>query len=110
MHFFNRWPMPPPEDFLKCFPTSDGGDIPDWSVQQNKALLDATPEYLFNSVAAPRVKQMVPQAKFVIILRVRGLALDACTRVTETVLLHRMIGLCQQTGPERLSWPMAPRS
>ena len=67
VHFFNRWPLPPADEFLKCFPNSEQ---PDWSLQNQLALVDATPEYLFNSVAAPRVKAIVPQAKFVVILRV----------------------------------------
>jgi len=34
-------------------------------------LVDGTPDYMFNAMAAPRLKEMVPQAKFVVILRVR---------------------------------------
>ena len=34
-------------------------------------LVDATPDYMFNAMAAPRMKEMVPQAKFVVLLRVR---------------------------------------
>ena len=37
-----------------------------------KFLFDATPEYLLNPAVAPRMKQMVPQAKIVIVLRVRS--------------------------------------
>ena len=69
LHFFNRWPMPPTEDFLPCFPANvtqrPGGAMPD------RVLVDGTPDYLFNSVAAPRIKAVVPQARFVVILRVR---------------------------------------
>lgn len=33
--------------------------------------LDSTPEYLFSPSVAPRVKQMIPNAKFVVVMRVR---------------------------------------
>ena len=33
--------------------------------------VDSTPEYLFSPSVAPRVKQMIPHAKFVVVLRVR---------------------------------------
>jgi hypothetical protein len=69
VHFFNRWPLPSTQDFLECYP--NGGD-PEWALQKQFALVDATPEYLFNSMAAPRMQAVVPQAKFVIILRVRA--------------------------------------
>ena len=35
------------------------------------ALVDATPEYLFNAWSPPRIKAAAPHARFVIVLRVR---------------------------------------
>lgn len=39
--------------------------------QKNKVLLDGSPQYLMVPSAAARVKASVPQAKFVIVVRVR---------------------------------------
>ena len=77
LHFFNRWPMPPSEDFLRCFPDNiapGSGTWQDGTPAASRALVDATPEYIFNSVAAPRIQAVVPHAKFVLILRVRAAA------------------------------------
>lgn len=76
VHYFNRWPLPPQSSFLQCFPPEhntiarDG----DHKVAPSHVLVDGTPDYMFNSVAAPRIKGLVPQAKFVIVLRVRPLS------------------------------------
>jgi hypothetical protein len=70
--------MPPAVEFLKSYPdmtTQNSGDWPGGAYLQRKALVDGTPDYLFNSVAAPRIRAVVPQAKFVIILRVGPRAL-----------------------------------
>lgn len=66
--------MPPTQDFLKLYPISilqTTGAWSDGKALETKALIDGTPEYLYNSVAAPRIRAVAPQAKFVIILRVR---------------------------------------
>lgn len=60
--------MPPVESFLPLFP-SNVTNRPDGSMP-DRVLVDGTPDYLFNPVAAPRIKAVVPQARFVIILRV----------------------------------------
>lgn len=49
---------------------------PVW-VRTNFTLVDATPDYLFNALAPPRVRAMWPHAKFVVLLRVRRRALLA---------------------------------
>jgi hypothetical protein len=60
--------MPSPEDFLRSFPETVP-EQPD-GIMQDRVLMDGTPDYFFISVAAPRIKAVVPQARFVIILRV----------------------------------------
>jgi hypothetical protein len=71
VHFFNRWPLPENTkmEYMSCFPKGT------WQLAPNKepaayALVDATPDYMFNPMAAPRIKAMWPQAKFVVLLRV----------------------------------------
>eukprot|EP00892_Ulva_mutabilis_P006828 jgi/Ulvmu1/4517/UM002_0243.1 len=67
LHFFDRWPMPPANAFLDSFPSE--GVVRQKNQPLRKALFDATPDYLFNSVAAPRIKALLPAAKFVVVLR-----------------------------------------
>jgi hypothetical protein len=65
--------MPAQEDFLRCFPPEHRniGHNVDHKIVPSHVIVDGTPDYMFNSVAAPRIKSLVPQAKFVIVLRVR---------------------------------------
>jgi hypothetical protein len=59
LHFFNQWPMPPTQDFLKLYPDSLSQTTGAWSdgaASETKALIDGTPEYLCTSVAAPRIR------------------------------------------------------
>ena len=62
--------MGPSQEFLNLFPAKKRlralHNIP-------AVFLDSTPNSLFSPTVAPRVKQMVPHAKFVIVLRVRPL-------------------------------------
>ena len=73
MHFFNRWPLPSPpkREFLRCFPsrTWNIANMPD---PNNFTLVDATPDYMFNAMAPPRIKAIWPNAKFLVLLRVRA--------------------------------------
>lgn len=78
--------MPPSEDFLPCFP-ANVTQAPG-STGRERVLVDGTPDYLFNSVAAPRIRAVVPQARFVIILRVRG------TSTGECAALHSLLACC----------------
>ena len=88
VHFFNRWPLLQPAGprFLTYFEpaltgrlTGHPGEYPTSDPHHNEgqpwkkdefALVDGTPEYLFNSWAPARIKAVVPQAKFVVLLRV----------------------------------------
>lgn len=75
LHFFDRWPMPPPGAFVDSFSSESIASKPKQHLK--RALFDATPDYLFNSVAAPRIQALLPSARFVVVLRVRCLALAA---------------------------------
>jgi hypothetical protein len=92
VHFFNRWPLPKPpkREFLRCFP------VQTWNIAKhedprNFTLVDATPDYMFNGMAAPRIKAMWPQAKFLVLLRVRPShsTTPASETVAETVAEQR---------------------
>lgn len=71
VHFYNRWPQPqsPKRNFLKCYPKSTWAWSDDTQTSLNYTLIDGTPEYLFNSMVPPRLKQMWPQARFIVLLR-----------------------------------------
>lgn len=71
LKFFNRWPLPPIEDYLHAWNSSLIGDIIA-GVATDRVLLDASPQYLMVPAAAPRVKAAVPHAKFLIVVRVRS--------------------------------------
>lgn len=58
----------PLQEFLECFAQEEQAAA--IAGKQNVVFLDATPAYLRTPAAAPRVKQSLPHAKFVIILRV----------------------------------------
>lgn len=79
MHFFNRWPMPAGEMFLECFPSAHR-KISEHNLADH-VLVDGTPDYMFNSVAAPRIKGMVPQAKFIVVLRVRDATISKAMKI-----------------------------
>ena len=70
VRFFNSLPLGTSQEYLDLFSEKKLRralyDIP-------SVFLDSTPNYLFSPTAAPRVKQMVPHAKFVVVLRVRPL-------------------------------------
>eukprot|EP00892_Ulva_mutabilis_P012431 jgi/Ulvmu1/9560/UM053_0049.1 len=66
VHFFDQWPGGTGRDYIACFP------LPVRTAALNNkphVLMDASPEYMLTPVAAPRVQAIVPQARFVIILR-----------------------------------------
>ena len=69
LQFFNTWPARNTSEFLSMWPPHELRAMRDGS--SRKFLFDATPEYLLNAAVPPRMKQMVPQAKIVIVLRVR---------------------------------------
>ena len=64
---FDRWPLQTPLNVLAGYP--------DEATQQDagrkRVLLDATPGYLASPIAPARVQQLVPNARFVVVLRVR---------------------------------------
>jgi hypothetical protein len=80
VHFFNRWPLQATAktDYISCFPASTW-KLRNGTQSPHYTLVDATPDYMFNSMAAPRIKAMWPNAKFIVLLRVRPLALPAVT-------------------------------
>lgn len=67
VHFFDHWPLGSTQEYLSCFPAEVQEQA---AVGKPHVLVDATPAYLYTPAAAPRIKQAVPNAKFVIILRV----------------------------------------
>lgn len=75
VHFFNRWPLPKnaKREYLACFPQKTWKLPPlhEHPHAVNFTLLDATPDYMYNTMAAPRIKAMWPHAKFIVLLRVR---------------------------------------
>lgn len=75
--------MPPADAFLDSFPTMSIARNPNKPAKV--ALFDATPEYLFHSVAAPRIKALFPQARFVVVLRVRPLHLMQVHSYTDCI-------------------------
>ena len=60
----------------------NGGDIP-----ASDCLLEGTPNYLYIALAAPQIQAMVPQAKFVVVLRVCRMFLDNYLRNYCNVIL-----------------------
>ena len=71
-HFFNRFP-PPPGNFLNCYDPELVNLPTDLTAEDvNYTLVDGTPDYMFNAMAPPRIKALIPQAKFVLVLRVRN--------------------------------------
>jgi hypothetical protein len=63
--------MPPVKSYLQCFPEDVLQPQHDEANRtRHTVLVDGTPDYLFNSVAAPRIRAMVPHARFVVVLRV----------------------------------------
>eukprot|EP00892_Ulva_mutabilis_P006868 jgi/Ulvmu1/4553/UM002_0281.1 len=73
VHFFNRWPLPQnaKKEYLGCFPQKTWKLPPlhEHPHATNFTLVDATPDYMFNTMAAPRIKAMWPHAKFIVLLR-----------------------------------------
>ena len=70
-------PSPPKREFLLCFPSSTW-DISQMADPNNFTLVDATPDYMFNAMAPTRVKAIWPDAKFLVLLRVRCWPLVTC--------------------------------
>jgi hypothetical protein len=80
---------------MDCFPSNVTLQPP--GAKPDTVLVDATPDYLFNSIAAPRIKSIVPQARFVIILRVRA-------RSFSSWLLQIAVGVCRQFQWHMVCW------
>lgn len=84
LHFFNRWPPLPTNSFPMLW-RREAGDRQapnrskyiramqdqDVHLPHSFAMLDATPEYLFNAWSPARIKAAVPHARIVLVLRVR---------------------------------------
>eukprot|EP00892_Ulva_mutabilis_P004466 jgi/Ulvmu1/2391/UM131_0002.1 len=94
VHFFDSWPIGTTQEYLECFSEEHRQEAHEGHPH---VLVDASPAYLYTAAAAPRVKRVVPHAKFVIILREpadrvvslwrmmrRTLCPDAGTNGTET--------------------------
>lgn len=69
LNFFNQWPAGGREAYLGMWPQSEvtaaaAGD------DGGRFLLDVSADYLMNAVVPPRLKQLVPQAKVVVVLQV----------------------------------------
>eukprot|EP00892_Ulva_mutabilis_P002727 jgi/Ulvmu1/12455/UM009_0107.1 len=68
LHFFNGWPAGNKQAFMDMWPQEavqqmrTGGGAP-------RFLLDATPEYFMTPAVPPRLKQLVPQARVVVVLQ-----------------------------------------
>lgn len=69
VHFFDQWPLGPSTEYINCFPKKRR--VAALAGASRAVFLDASPEYLFTPAAAPRVQKILPNAKFVIVLRVR---------------------------------------
>eukprot|EP00892_Ulva_mutabilis_P012512 jgi/Ulvmu1/9633/UM054_0065.1 len=67
LQFFSRWPPLGTDEFMSMWPEEEIAAMLNGT--SRKFLIDATPEYLAMPAAAPRVKQMLPHAKIVIVLR-----------------------------------------
>lgn len=55
-------------------------------LRHDAAFVDASPEYLVTPTVPPRVKQIAPHARFVVVLRVRYAADAASTCYTEPII------------------------
>eukprot|EP00892_Ulva_mutabilis_P000115 jgi/Ulvmu1/10103/UM006_0053.1 len=67
LQFFNTWPAHNTSEFLAMWPEEALARMR--TGKSHEFLFDGSPEYLLNAAVPPRIKQMVPQAKIVIILR-----------------------------------------
>jgi hypothetical protein len=67
--YFSRWPMPPIEEYMHAWHSGVIGDM--FAINKKRVLLDASPQYLMTGPAAPRMKAVVPHARFVMVVRVR---------------------------------------
>ena len=72
LNFFNVWPAEDKPAYMSMWPRERVEEITN-GTGPAQFLLDVTPEYLMNAVVPPRLKQLVPQAKVVIVLQVRFL-------------------------------------
>lgn len=80
VHFFDRWPLPPTQQFLDAYPpgvlaavnASGTGAAPGAarSSGSRPVLVDASSSYLHTAAAAPRLRHVAPDARFVIVLQV----------------------------------------
>jgi hypothetical protein len=68
--YFNRWPLLTPENYLHAFHSGVVGAMMSGAAG-HRVLLDASPQYLMSAQAPPRIKAVVPHAKFVLVIRVR---------------------------------------
>lgn len=67
VHFFDRLPTGSTKQYMSCFRAQQYEE----ALQgRPNVFVDATPAYLYTPAAAPRIKQAIPHAKFVIVLRV----------------------------------------
>ena len=69
LQFFSRWPPLDTDEFMSMWPEDEIAAMLNGT--SRKFLIDASPEYLVMPAAPPRIKQVVPQAKIVVVLRVR---------------------------------------
>jgi hypothetical protein len=69
VHFFDQWPIGTSADYVNCFPPKRRQAA--LSGSKPAVFVDASPEYMLYPTAAPHVAQVLPQAKIVVLLRVR---------------------------------------
>jgi hypothetical protein len=69
LQYFNRWPLPHPDQYLRTWHSGVVGAMFTRSAGR-RVLLDASSQYLMTAAAPPRIKAIVPHAKFVMVVRV----------------------------------------
>lgn len=78
LNFHNAWPAADRQALLGMWPPEAAAEVAA-GAGPARFLLDVSPEYLMNPVVPPRLKQLVPQAKVVVVLQVPPLpAVNAC--------------------------------
>lgn len=69
LNFHNAWPAADRQALLDMWPPEAAAEVAT-GAGPARFLLDVSPEYLMNPVVPPRLKQLVPQAKVVVVLQV----------------------------------------
>ena len=102
LNFFNVWPAEDKPAYMSMWPRERVEEITN-GTGPAQFLLDVTPEYLMNAVVPPRLKQLVPQAKVVIVLQVRFLLPPSPPPRRRVHCRCRLS--CAQSGPSKAAGP-----